>query len=477
VAWGYTNAYTDWLDSVIIETVASDPDLYRTPDGPRCFERHQEIIEIKGRRPDTLEVVTTIWGPVIGTDHHDRPLVLRWVAHDSEAVDGDLVWLEQTNNVTETLTWAASCGIPPLNLVCADREGHIGWTIIGAIPRRFGGDGRLPRSWADGDYGWDGYLQPAEYPRIVDPMDGILWTANNRVVSGDKLAVLGDGGYGHGARARQIRDDLLALERADEQDMLAVQLDDRAFFLQWWRDLLLDLLTTSATASHLERTEFRRLADETWTGRASVESAGYRLVRAFRYNLREEVYGWLTADCLAADPDFDSWQLPYWEGVLRSLLRERPLHLLPPRFASWDDALLAVVDSTVVEFTDENQVLAQRTWGERNTAAIRHPLSAAVPFLARWIDMPATQLPGDSYMPRVQHPRSGASQRMVVAPGRETEGIFHMPCGQSGHPFSPYFGAGHDAWEAGWPTPLRPGPTVWLLTLTPAAVDNDRDRQ
>ncbi|MFH1842385.1 MAG: penicillin acylase family protein, partial [bacterium] len=291
--------------------------------------------------------------------------------------------------------------------------------------------------------------------------------------SGEKLAAIGDGGYGHGIRARQIRDDLLAHDRADEKDMLAVQLDDRALFLQWWRDLLLDILTPAATSTHPERAEFRRLADETWTGHASVESAGYRLVRAFRYNLREEVYGWLTADCLAVDPEFDSRQLPYWEGVLRSLLRERPRHLLPSRFGTWDDALLAVVDSTVVEFTAGEQILADRTWGERNTTALRHPLSAAVPLLSRWVDMPPRQLPGDSYMPRVQHPRSGASERMVVAPGREEQGIFHMPCGQSGHPFSPYFGAGHDAWEQGRPTPLLAGPTVWLLTLQPAAASDD----
>ena len=89
-------------------------------------------------------------------------------------------------------------------------------------------------------------------------IDNLDLTANNRVVSGDKLAIIGDGGYGHGARARQIRDDLLALDQADEQDMLAVQLDNRALFLQWWRDLLLDLLTPSATAAHPERAEFKK---------------------------------------------------------------------------------------------------------------------------------------------------------------------------------------------------------------------------
>ena len=74
------------------------------------------------------------------------------------------------------------------------------------------------------------------------PTGGKLWTANARVVSGDMLAKLGDGGYDLGARAQQIRDDLLATEKATEADMLRIQLDDRAVFLAPWQKLLLDTL-------------------------------------------------------------------------------------------------------------------------------------------------------------------------------------------------------------------------------------------
>jgi len=70
-------------------------------------------------------------------------------------------------------------------------------------------------------------------------------------------------------------------------------------------------------------------------------------------------------------------------------------------------------------------------------------------------------------MPRSQSPANGGSQRLVVAPGREDEGIFHMPGGQSGHPLSPYFLAGHTAWVRGEPTPLPPGPARHTLTLAP----------
>ena len=111
--------------------------------------------------------------------------------------------------------------------------------------------------------------------------------------------------------------------------------------------------------------------------------------------------------------------------------------------------------------------LAERTWGERNTVIIAHPLSRALPQLSRWLDMPRQQLPGATYMPRVQSPLFGSSQRFAVAPGRENEAYLHMPSGQSGHPLSPYFGAGHMDWVEGRPTAFLPGEPVYRLTLQP----------
>ena len=70
-------------------------------------------------------------------------------------------------------------------------------------------------------------------------------------------------------------------------------------------------------------------------------------------------------------------------------------------------------------------------------------------------------------MPRAQQASSGISERMVVSPGHEAEGIFHMPGGQSAHPLSPYFRAGHEAWVRGEPTPFLPGPTTHRVTLQP----------
>ena len=64
---------------------------------------------------------------------------------------------------------------------------------------------------------------------------------------------------------------------------------------------------------------------------------------------------------------------------------------------------------------------------------------------------------------RISEPRSDSS----VSPGREEEGYLHMPGGQSGHPLSPFYRAGHDDWARGEPTPFLPGPARHTLKLVP----------
>jgi penicillin amidase len=309
----------------------------------------------------------------------------------------------------------------------------------------------------DPDARWSGFLTPAETPRVVDPADGRLWTANARVVGGDKLAVIGDGDYAHGARAGQIRDALRALDPPiSERDLLAVQLDDRAVFYARWRDLLLKTLAgAEATA---RRQELRQLVED-WSGRAAPDDAGYRLVREWRAEVVGRALPPLLAPVRARYPGASlpaRDEAPVW-----ALVTERPPHLLPPGAGSWDALLVDAADAVAAE----HDRLDAATWGEANRLSLAHPLADVLPVLGDRLRLPSVAQPGDERMPRVSGPSFGASQRMVVSPGHEDRGIFHMPGGQAGHPLSPYWAAGHDDWVEGRPSPFLPGETVWTLTL------------
>ena len=467
VAWGFTNSQGDWTDLVELEIDPADPLRYRALGGWRRMEVFEEEIPVAGAPPETLEVPETIWGPV--TERWGRPLAIRWIAHDPEGYGTAYLGFAEAATIEEVFRAGWGAGMPPQNLVAVDREGSIGWTIAGPIPRRHGFDGTIPVSWADDARGWDGYLEPEEIPAIRNPESGLLWTANNRLVDGEFLDRLGrGGGYAHGERARLIRDRLLAVEAADEAAMLDIQLEDRAPELAIWRDLFLRSLDG---AQGPLATEAARVLREGWTGRAGVDSAGYPLVRNARVELFRAVYGTLTAPAADAAPNFSPFVAVHWPGPLLRLAREKPPHFIPPGADDWNGALRNALLAAAARMRGAGP-LAEQTWGKENLVHIRHPLSPGLPgllsrFLSPYLDAPPRGLPGDAGLPRAQSGSHGPSNRFVVAPGREETGILHMPGGQSGHPAMPYYLSGHRDWEEGRATPFLAGPTEWTLTLVP----------
>jgi penicillin amidase len=466
VAWGFTNTYADFADLVLLEVDPDNPERYRAPGGWRDFERHQETIAVAGESSQRLDVRWTIWGPVAGIDHRGRLRAVRWVAHSAERLAAKgMTPFEAARTLEEAFDDSNGRGTPGQNIVVADRTGRIGWTIYGSIPRRVGIDGAVPSSWADGTRGWNGWLDTADYPRIVDPPGGRIWTANARVVDGEMLAKLGDDSYEVGSRARIIRDRLMASGRFTPRDMLAMQLDTRAEFMSRWRDLILRTLTPAAMSTP-ERAQLRGIVERDWTGEASIDSSAYRFAREFRENVSTRVMTFLLSECYEADASFDHTTNRRREGPVWKLIAERPMHLLDPAFASWNDLLLASIDS-VIERGIAQGNLEDRSWGEYNVTTYRHPLSVSLPFVGRLLDMPMRQIPGDLFTPRVSWGSNAASQRMAVSPGREADGIMQMPTGQSGHPLSPFYANSHEPWVTGEPTPFLPGPPAHRLTLVP----------
>ncbi len=464
IAWGFTNSRGDWSDLVLIETDPANPDAYLTPEGYVPFDEYEEIIEIKGGEPEVVTFRWTRWGPVVGTDHRGRLQALRWLAHMPEAVDLRISEIETITSVPEAIALAPGVGIPPQNFVVADAQGSVAWTIMGRIPRRVGYDSSLPASWADGSTGWHGWLTPDEYPRIVDPESGLIWSANNRIVEGDVLPHLGANGYWLGARGQQIRDALAALERPGIEDMLPIQLDDRALLLQEWRDVLLKALTDNTATAYPWRDELRDIL-ERWDGRAGIDSVSYRIVRELRRQVVEVMLRGILAGCGDFAEPILLAATNQVEGPIWQLITEQPGHLLPPPHTSWNGLLLSAADSAVA--TCGTGPLSECTWGKANQVDIRHPLADVLGILRPWLTIRSGPLPGGDHMPRIQLPDYGASERFAVAPGDEANGYFHMPGGQSGHPLSPFFSAGHDAWAQGEPLPFLPGPGIHTLTLVP----------
>ncbi len=467
LAWGMTNSYGDYLDLIEVRRDPGRPGQVDSGAGWQPVSDYRETIAVKDGAPYTLTVQESPGGLLRKVD--GREYALHWVAQDTHAVNLQLFGMEAAGTIAEGAAVAARAGIPSQNITLVDAAGHIGWSIAGPLPRRLATFGATFPYAAGGGPDWQGLLDGAVYPRVFDPANGVLWSANNRQLGVPEYQRLGDGGADLGARARQIRDRLLQLRQNKEPEaaLMAIALDTSPRYMGEWRAQALAALTPAALESHPARAELRRLLESTWDDAAGVRSVAYRLARGYSRAIYDALFADADARMAAGMPQASvEIANPRWSELAMRLLNERPPGWLASG-KSWEQLELAAIDSVIASLTANGQRLADATWGRRNRADIRHPLARALPFGAYWLAAPRDPLPGDDDMPRVSAPDFGQSERLVVAPGREEQGLFNMPGGQSGHPLSPFFLAGHADWVSGKAQPLLPGPVRYTLTLRP----------
>ncbi|MBL4802974.1 MAG: penicillin acylase family protein [Emcibacter sp.] len=466
VAWGYTNSYVDTSDMVELKLTPVYDQQYLTPDGYKDFTVYHEEIKVKGAESVTLEIQETIWGPVLdlGTE---RKLALKWVAHQPRAVNMGLINMEKVKTVEEAMKTAPGIGIPTQNAMLADREGNIGWIHFGALPRRKAGNYVRAGDWSNGELGWEGWLSFEEYPKEYNPVQKRLWSANSRVVSGEDYFRVGDGGGDIGARQKQIRDGLMALNSGlVEKDLYAIQLDNRAIFWDRWQKQLLDVLGKSSDS------RLRPFIQEveSWGGRAVVSSVGFRLVENYHRAVLKGIMGNLTSPCVEKFKSCDYNKATHlMDSPLWRLADQRPAGWLPSEYNDdWQTFFEKMALTAWSPIVNGDIKLKDYIWGEQNRSLVQHPLSKGVPLLGYITDMPdVMQDGGHRNMPHIAGNLFGQSERIVVSPGHEEDGIMNMPAGQSGHPLSPYYGAGHDDWLTGKMSPFLPGETKWLLNFMP----------
>jgi penicillin amidase len=455
IAWGLTNANGDWSD------------LVRIPRDRLAAESRsvRETITVRWGAPAELDVQETRWGPVVRTEEQ-AALAMSWVAHHAEGNNLAFLSLLDEQSIDGAVRIAARAGMAHMNILLADSQGHAAWTVAGRIPRRVGLTGAQPQAWGPG-LGWDGWLDGEQYPVLTNGDRDHLWTANNRVVSGDdwkKIGVASE--FALGVRAGRIRDRIAAAERSTEQDMHSLQLDDAAPLMKRWH-----VLARGVVAGMAASPQQRELAEvlDAWNGRADAGSAAYRVIRRFRDELAGQVMPLLLSDLLKQDPELRWHALaPHWETPLWAIVSQQPRALLPAGHANWSGYLADVLLHQVYEpYKSRYGDLAGARWGDANVLEIRHVLSASVPLVGNLLDLPGVAMNGDSHSVLAQSQSFGPAMRLVVSPGHEQDAILTMPAGAADNPLAPYYGRGHQEWQQGRPMPLLAGAPRYVLRLEP----------
>jgi len=465
-AWGITAALTDDTD-LFIEEIGPDGASVREGEAMVACRVITERIAVKGAEAVEERVLVTRRGPVI-TALLDEVL--------PQALSMSAVWLRPLPirgflDVVHARSFEAFRGAfaewpgPTLNVVYADREGRIGWQLVGQLPRRRTGNGTVPLSGADPANGWEESLVPfEEMPLLSDPATGWMATANGQPVADGNGPFLGVD-YVDGYRLGRIGEVLSARDGWDVAAAQRLQMDVACLP---WRELRETVLALAVdAASHPQARKALELL-EAWDGQMATGSIGASVYQAFSAALTRRI---AQAKAPAAWP----WAIGQGFGqiVPRTLFSTRAMgrlvRLLREQRPGWfgDSSWKAEVAASLGEAT---RVLEERfgahpggwRWGWLRPLTLEHPLGTRRP-LDRIFNLGPIPMGGDSNTPMQAssgpmqpfgNPGFLANTRCVMDLGNPAASRFSLAGGQSGNPLSRHYGDLFELWQRGEGVPI-----------------------
>jgi penicillin amidase len=400
----------------------------------------REEIRVRRRREPVVEDVrVTRHGPVVvpsGSGGREA-LALRWSHHEPGETLRSLLDLMDAGSVADADRALDRFAGPPHSFVLADADGAIGYRLAGGpIPRRTAGDGSDPMPGWDGAGAWDGYLAPAELPRLRDPASGLLVSANNRI--GGRVDIPGE--YLSGYRAARLEARIRARDELTAAACAEILLDTVSLPGQ-------ELVGLLARPESEEPLEARALAElRAWDGDLGVESRGGAVYGALLAALEHACY----AD--AADPDVPVSIVERSRPALLRALAERDDGFLPDGRA-WDEAVPAALAEAVRALGPDPE-----TWrrGAYHRLELRHALDG-VRGLRQLLSRGPFPVGGDADTIRVFARAKAAGPNAMIGPSMravydlaDPDGTLIAICpGQSGHPASPHYDDLLPGWLAG----------------------------
>jgi penicillin amidase len=185
-AWGLTISQSDSEDLYVYDTNPANPNQYRYKGNWITMTVIHDTIPVKGQQPHIAQLKFTRHGPVVFEDtkaHKAYAVRAGWMDIGCAPYLASLR-MNQAKNWDEFRDACSFARLPSLNMIWADRKGHIGWQISAISPIRPNWSGLVPVP-GDGRFEWAGYLPIKQLPHLSDPAKGFVATANSNLTSPD----------------------------------------------------------------------------------------------------------------------------------------------------------------------------------------------------------------------------------------------------------------------------------------------------
>lgn len=294
IAFGLTIWFVDQEDLYVYDLHPEDPDRYRYNDGWEQMRTVREWLPVKGQEERPLELRFTRHGPVLHVDRAaGKAYAVRtvWTEPGSAAYLASLNFL-QAKTIGDYEQALRGWGAPASNHIVAEAAGKIARFTAGFVPVRPNWDGLMPVP-GDGRYEWAGLRDPLSTPRVKDPAEGWVATANQYNLTEEWLGPDNTPGFEwpDPARYDTIAAALEAKPRHSLEDVQALQTSFHSTPAERLVPLL-EALPASEARTMLRAWDLKLNADsaaaalfETWFGwhliPAALEKAGPEGLQAY----------------------------------------------------------------------------------------------------------------------------------------------------------------------------------------------------
>lgn len=234
VAWGVTNVGPDVQD-LYIETPNPDDRTQFLYDGEwEQAEVRDETISVKDGADVPFEVMVTRHGPIISDILYKEEdpgalFSMQWTALEPTKELESIMKMNKATDWDSFETALEDFHAPAQNFVFAAKDGTIAYKANGRIPIRKQGDAQLPVPGDSSDYGWKGYIPYDELPRVVNPDEGFIATANNQVVD-DSYPYHITKLWAQPYRYERIAEVLREGDNFTAEDMMKLQMDQKNLY-------------------------------------------------------------------------------------------------------------------------------------------------------------------------------------------------------------------------------------------------------
>ena len=503
LGWGLTTANVDDTDVYIEKLNPANPNEYQSLDGFVPFFKKQSIIEIKGQKPVTLDMLWTENGPVLPASHYNLGAItpeghvtsVAWTLLSGQDTSFEAAFdIMVSGSVQAAMTASQTYIAPGQNLTLADKS-QIAMRTIGALPKRdprHQSKGRMPTAGWLAVNRWQGMFDASVNPVFLNPTGGILGNTNNKYIDRPFPEHIS---YDWGDTQRVQRWTRLMQNREvhTRDSFIEAQLDSvsptaRALLPLIGAELWFQSENAPANTS-LGRRQVALELLANWNGEMNEhlpEPLIYAAwIRALQIRLIEDELGPLHEEFTQVEPLFiekvyrDIVGAGQWCDVVQSTPVETCAEIA--RLAL-DDALAGL------EKTYGSEITALR-WGEAHQATHDHPVLGNIPVLKWFVNIRQSTSGGDNTLQRGKTIGTGPNPYLNVNAGAyrgvydfadPDSSVYIISTGQSGHPLSRHYDDLGELWRRGEYVPMsldetlaRAGATG-ITTLRPPAVRADR---